>query len=225
MDDHPSPTAVRRPIAARSWRFSQRVANRLARCGISPNLISVASMVFGIVAGAALAATSWAPSWAHVAWIAGAALIQLRLLANMFDGMVAVETGKSSPLGEIYNELPDRFSDVATLVGAGYAAGGNPTLGFLAACMAVLVAYMRTLGKGAGAPSEFCGPMAKQQRMAIVTCIAVYCGVTPVAWQPIWGTWSWGLMAIGLLVIFVGGLVTLLRRLARIAANLRSRSL
>jgi phosphatidylglycerophosphate synthase len=201
------------------------MANWLSRLGVTPNSISLASMIFGIAAGIALAVTSIEPAWARLAWFSAAVLILMRLLANMLDGMVAQESGKSSPLGELYNELPDRVSDVATLVGAGYAAGGNVVLGYLAACVALLTAYVRAMGKAAGAPSEFCGPLAKQQRMAIVTIIALYCAFAPDAWQPIWDEpMSFGLMAIGLFVIIGGGLFTVLRRLNRIAANLRKRS-
>jgi hypothetical protein len=57
-------------------------------------------MVSGIAAGAALAMTSWDSPYSRVAWIAGAGFIQLRLLANMFDGMVAIESGRVSAVGE-----------------------------------------------------------------------------------------------------------------------------
>jgi phosphatidylglycerophosphate synthase len=160
--------------------------------------------------------------------LAGALLIQLRLLANMLDGMVAIEGGKASPVGELYNEVPDRVSDVATLIGAGYAAGGDPTLGYLAACVALFTAYVRAMGKAAGANQEFGGPMAKQQRMFIVTVIAVYCAVVPDNWHPVWTLspspgepgLGPGLMAAALVLIILGGIVTVIRRLFRIAATL-----
>ena len=62
-------------------------------------------------------------------------------------------------------------------------------LGLGAACAAVFVAYVRAMGKAAGGGAvkqEFCGPMAKQQRMFIVTVTALYCGLAPAAWQPSW---------------------------------------
>jgi phosphatidylglycerophosphate synthase len=80
--------------------------------------------------------------------------VQLRLLANMFDGMVAIETGRTSAVGELYNEVPDRVSDTAVLVGAGYAAGGCPVLGYVAALLAVFIAYVRAQGRVAGASQE-----------------------------------------------------------------------
>jgi phosphatidylglycerophosphate synthase len=218
-------TLDRRPIAARNLRIFQAMAHWLAQRGITPNSISVAGMIAGIGAGFVLAMTSVVASpWDRLAWIGGAILIQLRLLANMLDGMVAVESGKVSPVGELYNEAPDRVSDASTLMGAGFATGAAPVLGFSAACVAIFVAYVRALGKGAGAPQEFCGPMAKQQRMATVTAIALYQGLTPASWQPAWGEdGRFGLLAAGLLLIIIGGIATAIRRLLRIAANLRKR--
>jgi phosphatidylglycerophosphate synthase len=211
----------RRPISARSWPISQKAASLLARAGVTPNAISVAGMLAGIAAGVALGATSWLTGWQRgLAWLAGALLVQARLVANMLDGMVAIEGGKKSAVGALYNEAPDRVSDVATLVGAGYAVGGDPTLGYLAACVALFVAYVRALGAASGAPNDFCGPMAKQQRMFLVTVLAAYCGLTPQAWQPV-DEAGRGLMAGGLLVIIVLGLATAVRRLLRIAAALR----
>ena len=175
-----------------------------------------------MAAGVAFAATAFSPGWERVAWLTAAALMQLRLLANLLDGMVAIESGRASPVGELYNEVPDRVSDTAILVGAGYAVGGDPVLGCLAACTALFTAYVRAMGKAAGAPQEFCGPMAKQQRMALLTAVAVYCGLTPLGWQPTWSNFGGrGIVAAALLVIVMGALFTAGRRLVRIAANLR----
>jgi phosphatidylglycerophosphate synthase len=206
----PTPSVEnRRPIAVRGWALFQWMARALARAGVSPNAISVAGMVAGVAAGAALAATPHVSGWPRgLAWLAAALLVQLRLLANMLDGMIAIEGGKASPVGELYNEVPDRVSDVATLIGAGYAVGGDVALGYLAACVALFTAYVRAVGKAATGRQEFCGPMAKQQRMFTVTVIAVYCGLAPAGWQPVDDAGP-SLMAAGLLVIVVLGLVLL----------------
>jgi phosphatidylglycerophosphate synthase len=222
MAEVPYQPTERRPIAARGWPIWQHTAKWLARRGVSPNGISLAGMGCGVAAGAALASTSYAPGWEHLGWLAAAVLIQLRLLANLLDGMVAIESGRASPVGELYNEVPDRVSDTAILVGSGYAVGGDPVLGYLAACAALFTAYVRAMGKAAGTPQEYCGPMAKQQRMALLTVIALYRGLAPADWQPLWGDPPGrGLAAAGLLVVALGSLLTATRRLLRIAANLR----
>jgi phosphatidylglycerophosphate synthase len=216
----------RRPIAVREWQVFQRAAGWLAHQGVSPNGISVAGMVCGVAAGGALAATPYLSGLEQrLAWLAAAVLIQLRLLANMLDGMVAIEGGRASPVGELYNEVPDRISDAATLIGAGYAVGSDIALGYSAACVALFTAYVRPMGKAAGAGQQFCGPMAKQQRMFTVTVVAAYDGLAPHDWQPAWGpSGSWGLAAAALALIIVGGLWTAGRRLRRIAAFLRKRT-
>ena len=219
MTEPTTRTGDRRPIAAREWAVSKRVAEWMAHRGIAPNAISIAGMICGVSAGAALWATSVAGGNAWFFWLLAAALIQLRLAANMLDGMVAVASGRTSPVGELFNEAPDRVSDAATLIGAGYATGGQVELGYVAACVALFTAYVRALGKVAGAPQEFCGPMAKQQRMFVMTVVALYCGLTPTTWQP-----DWGLPAAGLVVIILGGIVTAVRRLSRTAAYLRKQN-
>jgi phosphatidylglycerophosphate synthase len=159
--------------------------------------------------------------WDRMTWIVAAALIQLRLLANLFDGMVAIEAGKASPIGELYNEIPDRVSDSATLIGLGYATGGLPILGFIAAILAMLTAYVRAVGKVAGASQHFCGPMAKQHRMFLVTVVAIFCGIAPTTWQVVsLGATGVGWPTIVLYVIILGALVTAMRRLFRIASEL-----
>jgi phosphatidylglycerophosphate synthase len=220
MAEAPYQPKDRRPIAARSWPIWQHVSVWLAHRRVSPNGISLSGMGCGIVAGMALASTTFAPGWERLAWLAGAIMIQLRLLANLLDGMVAIESGRASPVGELYNEVPDRVSDTAILVGAGYAVGGDIVLGYLAACVALFTAYVRAVGKGAGTPSEFCGPMAKQQRMFTVTMVAVFCSLAPAAWQPTDASGR-GPAAVGLALIVVLGLVTGVRRLWRIASHLR----
>jgi phosphatidylglycerophosphate synthase len=211
----------RRPIASRERNWSKAAAGFLARLGVSPNAISIAGMIAGILAGTALALTRL-PEWEIAGFVAAAVCIQLRLLANMFDGMVAIQQQRTSPLGELFNEIPDRVSDAATLIGAGFAAGGSPTLGFVAACLAIFIAYVRVQGRVAGAAQEFCGPMAKPHRMAAVTVAALFAAVAPSAWQPALSTPAgWSTMACVLAVVILGEVVTVLRRLSRIARALQ----
>ena len=119
-------TADRRPIKTRSWRIFQSLAAWLARSGISPNAISVASVFFAAIGAIGLMATAWAETdiQRRLCWLMASAGIQLRLIANLLDGMVAVEGGRSTPDGAFWNELPDRWADILILAGAGLAGGG-----------------------------------------------------------------------------------------------------
>lgn len=226
-------TGDRRPLASRSWPVMGRLAAALARGGVSPNAISVAGMVLGVVGGLALAATGvWGSQ--EVAAItlgqralfgAGAVCIQARLLCNLLDGMVAVEGGRASAVGELYNELPDRVSDAATLIGAGYALTGVPEAGFVAAIFAVLTAYVRAVGKGAGQGSDFSGIMSKPRRMAVMTGACVAMALLPGAWVGRVAlsvrSVEVGLVGVVLCVVAVGSGVTCVGRTVRLAARLK----
>jgi phosphatidylglycerophosphate synthase len=159
----------RRPIGQRNRGYAKYLTRVLAKAGVTPNFISFTSIVFAALAGACFYTSGISDGGDRVMLLIGAALFcQLRLLANMLDGMVAVEAGKGGPDGPIWNELPDRFADIFILVGAGYgvAATGmfDATLGWAAGAAAVMTAYVREVAKSAGAPADFSGPMAKPHR-------------------------------------------------------------
>ncbi|MBX3088302.1 MAG: CDP-alcohol phosphatidyltransferase family protein, partial [Cryobacterium sp.] len=148
----------RRPIAARRLAVFRRLAATLPAAGITPNAISVFGMIVAIGAGTCLASTSAFPAPSRLLFVLAAAGIQFRLLANMLDGMVAIEGNLRSPTGDLYNEIPDRISDTFVLIGAGYAISSLPVLGYLAALGALFVTYCRALGRSLGLPSDFRGP-------------------------------------------------------------------
>jgi phosphatidylglycerophosphate synthase len=195
------------------------MADTLTASGVSPNAISVIGMLFALAAGCLLAATTWEPI-GRIGFLLAIPCIVARLLANMLDGMVAERRQQLNPLGPLYNEVPDRISDAAVLIGAGYAAGSHIVWGYVAACVALFVAYVRTQGRACGAPSEYCGPLAKQQRMWVIVLAAAYAGLAPIAWQPL-VVGLGGALALALVIVGVGGFLTALRRLVRVARSLR----
>src|SRR5947207_12856092 len=220
MDEQATEHIDRRPIATRNRKWAQSSTAWLASRNVSPNAISVAGMCACIIGGIALGLTSIADY--RVLWLIGALGAQLRLTANMLNGMVAIASSRTSKTGDLYNEVPDRISDAAVFIGAGYAWGGNVALGYIATILAIFTAYVRAAGKIAGAPNEFCGPMAKQHRMLVITMIAVYSAVTPPLWQTItFNDSQIGLMTLGLAVIIVGCVITIIRGLCRIARALK----
>ncbi len=210
MEDDPS----RRPLKVRSTEWARTLAAALSKFGISPNTISALSVVAAGLGGLAfVAAGQGAIAWT-AGWIAGAALIQLRLICNLMDGMVAVEGGKKSPTGDLWNEVPDRIADPLLLVCAGWAVG-LPWVGALAGWAAVMTAYVRAVGATLTGVQDFCGPFAKQQRMAALTAAALL-----TAADPLWNG-SGQIMKIAVIAIAAGTGITLVRRLLRLAAKLK----
>jgi phosphatidylglycerophosphate synthase len=218
------PQSGRRPIPARNLTVVKRIAGALARGGVTPNQISLFGLLVGLGSGLALWLTALVPDHARLLWIVSAAMVLARGTSNMLDGMVAVEHGQAGATGLFYNEVPDRVSDVALMVGAGYSLGGSPAAGWAAACVALFVAYVRAIGTLAGAPADFGGPMAKQQRMFLLAAVSAWLAVTPAAWRFPWGSdGALGLTAAALWVIVAGGVLTAVLRLRRAARAVESR--
>jgi phosphatidylglycerophosphate synthase len=207
---------TRRPLKSRDTIWASAIASRLAKAGIRPNTISVAGTCFAAMAGLSLLAAGRSrPGWLWATlMILAICGMQLRLLSNLFDGMVAIEGGFKTKAGEIFNELPDRFSDAFILIGAGYAVPGYAwtlELGWAAAVLAVITAYTRALGASMGAGQHFTGPMAKQHRMALMTGA---CAVA--AFAPLWPQAA-KIIPFALAAIAAGCVVTVFRRCRKIS--------
>nr|WP_295375039.1 CDP-alcohol phosphatidyltransferase family protein [Pseudoxanthomonas sp.] len=202
-------SSERRPIAARGSGWARALSAALARSSVTPNQISVLSIFFAAVGAAMLA---WAPSTAGL--LLCAACVQLRLLCNLLDGMVAMEGGKQTPTGALYNEFPDRIADSLLIVGLGYAAG-LPWLGWLGALLAALTAYVRVSGGNLGLPQDFRGPMAKQHRMAVLTAACLLAVGERFLIDTAW------VLPAAAGIIAIGSLLTCVTRTRAIAARLR----
>lgn len=214
----------RRPLASRELRAMQRAAAWLVARDVSPNAVSLASIGFAALACVCCVGTAWTDGLlVRLLFVLGALFVQARLLANLLDGMVAVNSGKASRLGELYNEVPDRIADALILNGAGFAAGGSPMLGSVAALLAVFVAYLRAFGNSVGAKALFIGPMAKPQRMAMATVACVYSACVPADWPGGFASETFGAVSVALALIVVGAVLTAVRRVQRISAHLRTR--
>jgi phosphatidylglycerophosphate synthase len=211
----------RRILATRDAGWTKALAHRLALARVRPNAVSLASVGFAACAAAAFClAPAASPGIRAAAFLIAAAAIQLRLLCNLLDGMLAVEEGLKSSYGEIFNELPDRVSDVLILVSAGASIrplAYGAALGWAAAVAAVLTAYVRLLGGTLGASQSFAGPMAKQHRMftltvaAVISAAEVANGLSPRS------------MHAGLALIVAGSIVTIWRRTRLIVAAVKTR--
>ena len=203
----------RRPLKSRETVWARRAAGWLAAKGVTPNAISKGAVVFAAVGGAGFWASGATEGWLRaLCLVIGAAGCQMRLLCNLFDGMVAIEGGRKEADGPFWNEAPDRASDMLILAGAGMGAGA-PGLGWAAATLAVATAYVRELGRAEGQGADYGGPMAKQHRMAVMTGAAILAILLP----------GWPVLAWALWVILAGAALTVALRSRRLISALRAR--
>lgn len=206
MTDTAKDPQNRRPLGSRNSAWAKALAVKAVQRGMTPNQISQLSIACAALGTVFYSLSPLGPG--IVQWlmlILAAAACQARLVCNLIDGMVAVEGGQGAKDGPFWNEVPDRISDLLLLTGAGIAAG-NPGLGMLATALAILTAYLRELGRAEGFPPDFSGPLAKPQRMAVLTVGTVLAAFAP------FGTTAAGLLNLTLWIIVAGTAVTVIRR-------------
>lgn len=213
--------APRRELATRQTPWAARLAASLARAGIRPNAVSIASIVFALLSMSAFAVSAASAAKIRpLLLLSAAAAVQLRLLCNLLDGMLAVEQRLGTATGPLFNEIPDRLADLAILVGAGRAVpelSGSAALGWMAAITALFTAYVRLLAGSLGLTQDFSGPMAKQHRMFVVTLGALAGAIEAAAGAPPYAVDG------GLAMVIAGAAVTAWRRIVRAAAELEDR--
>jgi len=197
------------------------IARGLARAHLTPNQVSVLSVAFAVAAGLNFNEAGNLLTWTKWPWLVVAAVcIQLRLLCNLLDGLLAIEGGLKTKTGDLFNEIPDRLGDIAILLGAGLAVRELPlgtALGWATALMAVLTAYVRLLGGSLGFVQDFSGPMAKQHRMFALTVGTLGAAIEFATRGTMWILYG------ALWIILAGATFTFIRRTIRIARALEAR--
>jgi len=199
---------ARRPIAGVFRRTADAAVRVCVRREIHPNTISTLSIVVSALAGVCLWQSGRYPL---LLWIAPA-FCYFRLWFNMLDGMVALASGKASRRGELFNELPDRISDLLIFAGVAHSGLCAPLVAYWAAILALLTAYVGTLGQAVGARREYGGIMSKPWRM-----VALHAGLwTAGVLGPQARVLDWTCLG-----IILGCVETVAMRLSRIFRTLR----
>lgn len=85
-----------------------------------------------------------------------------------------------------------------------------------------MTAYIRAVGKAAGAGSDFGGPMDKKRRMILMTLTCAVLAVAPRSIEPLFTIegHTIGVWRITLVIIAIGSLITCITRLRRITRTL-----
>ncbi len=142
-------------------------------------------------------------------------LIFLRMTLNTLDGVVAIQRGDDNRIhGKIINALPDRYGDIFIVGGILLSPICNDLIGLLGLGTMFLVSYSGMLGKALGVSWQGHGPLDKVERLVLLMCFAYlqYRGFSINAPQLQMGDYSFYYVEICMLLFFVLGQITVLRR-------------
>jgi len=136
----------------------QPLMRALVRCRVTPNQITLATMLLSVAYGAALALQPQRPGL----WAGLAGFLLLRMALNAIDGMLANATGQKTRLGTLLNEICDQVSDVALYLP--FMLVLHAPLVVLAVAAALLAEFAGVLALSVGTARRFDGPMGKSDR-------------------------------------------------------------
>lgn len=146
-------------------------------------------------------------------------LIVARMTLNTLDGVVAIQRGDDSRIhGKIINALPDRYGDIFIVGGILLSPICNDFIGLLGLGTMFLVSYSGMLGKALGVSWQGHGPLDKVERLFLLIIFAYlqYRGYTCGAPVVQLAGYSLSYLEICMLIFFVFGQITVLRRVGGI---------
>ncbi|HEX4457085.1 MAG TPA: CDP-alcohol phosphatidyltransferase family protein, partial [Polyangia bacterium] len=149
------------------WMFDAP-ARAFMRLGITPNMITVLSLVFTVVA---------AVCFAGGRFFEGGWALLFGFMCDAWDGIVARKTNVSSPGGEFFDATIDRYNDLIAFLGLMYYYRNDLLpLGLATATMigSTLTSYTRAKGESVGIDPNV-GWMQRHERgvyLGFATCTA-----------------------------------------------------
>jgi CDP-diacylglycerol---glycerol-3-phosphate 3-phosphatidyltransferase len=192
-------------------RFWAPVVTRLARAGVTPDMVTLTGTLGAIAAAAGLIATG------HLFW--GAFAVTLFVLLDMVDGALARARGGGSVFGAVLDSTGDRAVDAAVF-GAlvwWYSGEGDDRLLVLGALLCLvlgmLTSYVKARAEGMGLTCDV-GVVERTERLILVLAGTGFTGLgVPYA------------VHVGLGLLLVGSAVTVGQRFAAVHRQSRGRSL
>lgn len=148
---------------------------RLARWGLTPNVITLISVAGSITVGAALSQAGARPALLLLLPI----WLFARMGLNALDGMMARELGMATPIGAVLNELGDVLSDLGLYLPLAFVDEPSlwPVVAFSAG--ATLTEFCGVLGRALGSSRRYEGPMGKSDRALLVGALGLLTFVRP----------------------------------------------
>ena len=167
-----------KPLFQKSLR---PLLNLFIKFKIHPNTINLLALLMSLITGAALL---FAPSY-KILFLVVPLSVFIRIAFNALDGMVARTLNLSNKVGEVYNELYDRLSDISIFVFLAFASYADARWVLICLSFILLNSYLGILGKSAGGSRVYKGFIGKADRMLYLGIVSIisFFRLDPLYWM------------------------------------------
>jgi CDP-diacylglycerol--glycerol-3-phosphate 3-phosphatidyltransferase len=191
-------------------RLPHMLARPLARCGISPDLVTLVGLL--------VAAASIPAYLAGGRWLLGAGLAVLGSgLCDQLDGAVAVLQRRTTPFGAVWDSTVDRLCDLVLLVGpaawllrdVGGSVASSATWGLVAGgALLFLLEYVRARSQAVGyIDAQVVTPAERPTRVVLAAAAGLVSGALLAGGAEartaglVWAVTAWGLALLTLVSV------------------------
>lgn len=186
------------------------MARFTANAGISPNVISILSLLFALFAGLLYYYSAFNPMLVLVAGI----LVALNSFFDAIDGPMARYLDIANSKGDFLDHLIDRYSDVFIITGIFFGVNLDLRIGVMALIGVLLTSYLGTQAQALRLGRYYGGIIGRADRMVLIIFSSIIYYLYP---GTIFGFCVLGWMII---VIGVGSHITAFQRIAHIWKHL-----
>jgi phosphatidylglycerophosphate synthase len=155
------------PLVRRYLRVVHSLAVPVARTGVHPDLLTLASL-------AVVVPVLWVPAWT------AALLVLMSGLLDALDGSVALVQGRPTRWGYVLDSLVDRVCD-GLVLGALVVAGAPAGLAVACGSLVVLLEYTRARAGNAGGDEVGTVTMAERPVRLLLPVCGLFLGLPTVA--------------------------------------------
>ncbi|MEL4305785.1 CDP-alcohol phosphatidyltransferase family protein [Methanococcoides sp. LMO-2] len=192
-----------RPAAT---RILDPLAISIARRGISPNSLSIASLGFAVLAGICFYFSIERPLFALAALL----FVGLNSSLDALDGAVARYMRTDSRKGDFLDHVIDRYSDVFIICGMFFGGHVQWQIGTITIVLVLLVSYLGTQAQALGIGRFYGGIMGRADRLVVILLASIayvihsemVLGYSMIGW--------------GIIIIAIGSHITTIQRMGSI---------
>lgn len=153
------------------WESSLTPFARVAgRVGLTPNMVTVISLVFAVFAAVSFALADEARMFLL---FIGAVCVSLNAILDGLDGRLARIMGTESRRGDYLDHVIDRYADVLILAGLALSPLADIRWGLLAIIGTFLTSYMGTQAQALGLGRNYGGMLGRADRLVLLIATPV----------------------------------------------------
>lgn len=187
--------------------FLLPLARGMRVIGLTPNMLTVVSLLFAVAAAVAFAL---ATADRVILLLVGALCVGANAILDGLDGRLARLMNSESKRGDYLDHIVDRYADLSILLGLTLSPLGNETWGLFAIVGTLLTSYMGTQAQALGLGRNYAGLLGRADRLVLLIAV-------PTLW---WGAtwlglaWPWAMTPVTLMLAYfaiVGNLTAVQR--------------